>query len=171
VTPRATALVGVGANLGDRRASLAAARDGMGDLEDTRVVACSSVYESTAVGAPGPNFFNAVVVLDTGLSAGELLTALHGIEAAMGRARRERWGPRVIDLDLLAWIPTGERASIASTGDVELPHPRMTARDFVLVPLHEVWPQLELDGLGVAEHIARLAPGARSIVVRHDGAL
>lgn len=171
MTARGTAIVGIGANLGDRRASLAAARDRMGELEDTRVVASSSIYESTAVGAPGPNFLNAVIVLDTGLSPRELLTALHGIEAAMGRVRRERWGPRVIDLDLLAWVAAGERASVTSTGGVDLPHPRMAARDFVLVPLQEVWPQLEIDGLGVAEHLARLPADARSIVARHDGGL
>lgn len=171
MTSRGTAIVGIGANLGDRRASLRAARERMGGLEDTRVVSSSSVYECTAVGAPGPDFLNAVVVLDTGLAPRELLTALHGIEASMGRVRRERWGPRVIDLDLLAWVPMGERTSIASSGDVELPHPRMTARDFVLVPLQEVWPQLELDGLAVAEHAARLPAGARSVVARHDDPL
>lgn len=89
----------------------------------------------------------------------------------MGRVRRERWGPRVIDLDLLAWVAAGERASVTSTGSVDLPHPRMAARDFVLVPLQEVWPQLELDGLGVAEHLARLPADARRIVARHDGGL
>jgi 2-amino-4-hydroxy-6-hydroxymethyldihydropteridine diphosphokinase len=171
VTPPATALVGIGANLGDRVASIRAALAGLGRLDHTGIAACSSIYESTAVGAPGPNFLNAVAVLDTGLGARALLSGLHQIEVGMGRVRRQRWGPRVIDLDLLAWIRPGETASITSGGELELPHPRMTARDFVLVPLREIWPQLEIDGRPVAEHLDRLPATARSVVGRFDQGL
>lgn len=173
MTGRATALVGLGANLGDPLASLreAVARLRGGAVDDTTVIGCSSVYESRAIGAPGPNYRNAAVALDTSRSPAEVLAGLHAIEHAMGRIRRERWESRVIDLDLLAWIPAGENTSVDMNGAVELPHPRLVARDFVLVPLMDLWPGLVVGGRPIAEHLAALSPGGLTIVGRGDDAV
>ena len=173
MTCRATALVGLGANLGDLLANLRAAVAQLraGVVRDTTVVGCSAVHESEAMGAPGPNFFNAVVALDTSLAPPALLAGLHAIEHALGRVRRERWEPRVIDLDLLAWITIGEVESVRCSGELELPHPRIVDRDFVLIPLLELRPGLILEGRSIAAHLQALPPKQRTVVRRVDAVL
>lgn len=127
------AVIGLGSNLGDRRGYLvlAAARiRGFGEIVRT-----SAIYETDPVGAPQPQFLNAALRLETKLSPAELLRELLGVEQSLGRVRRERWGPRVIDLDIL-WC---RGVSVASE-QLVVPHVELRARPFALVPLLDVAP-------------------------------
>lgn len=125
--------VGLGSNLGDRSAALAEARERMG-LAGVHVVRESTVIETEPVGyADQGNFLNQVVEVETTLPPRELLDTLLGIEAAMGRVRNIKNGPRNIDLDVLVYNDT----QINETG-LELPHPRMLERSFVVEPLREL---------------------------------
>lgn len=125
--------LGLGSNLGDRLANLWRAADLLAGVEGLRLVASSRVYETAPVGPPQPEYLNAVLALDCSLSARKLLEACLGVERAMGRVHRERWGPRVIDVDVLAF----DRQNIDEP-DLRVPHPRMHERGFVLVPLLEL---------------------------------
>ncbi|HEY1960468.1 MAG TPA: 2-amino-4-hydroxy-6-hydroxymethyldihydropteridine diphosphokinase [Polyangiaceae bacterium] len=127
------AVVGLGANLGDRVGALRAAEARVGELGVVR--ARSRVYETDPVDAPPPNYLNAAVALETELAPEDLMRALLAIEASMGRVRAEKNGPRTIDLDVL-WIEGVALASEVLT----VPHPRLTERAFALVPLLEVAP-------------------------------
>jgi len=141
-----TAAIGLGSNLGDRLGHLAAAVAAIGTSVGM-VARLSSVYETAPVGGPDQDdYLNAVAVVDTELDPDQTLDRLLAIERQMGRERRERWGPRIIDLDLLLY---GE-ATIDRPG-LTIPHPRMTGRRFVLEPLAEVWPHPILpDGTAIA---------------------
>lgn len=127
------ALLGLGSNLGNRRAHL---REAVEALDD--VTAVSSVYETEPVGGPeqGP-YLNLVVAVDTDLRPHELLGLCHRLETAAGRVRGERWGARTLDVDIL-WIDGVQLADEALT----VPHPRMRRRRFVMAPLREVAPDL-----------------------------
>ncbi|MBU1360382.1 MAG: 2-amino-4-hydroxy-6-hydroxymethyldihydropteridine diphosphokinase [Gammaproteobacteria bacterium] len=129
------AFVAIGANLGDARAAVAGAMTALNGLPHTRVTARSSLYRSAPVDASGPDFVNAVVEIDTALAPERLLAELHRLEADAGRTRPARNAPRTLDLDLLAV----DGVSVESTS-LTLPHPRMTERAFVLVPLAEIAP-------------------------------
>jgi 2-amino-4-hydroxy-6-hydroxymethyldihydropteridine diphosphokinase len=131
----ARAVVGLGANLGDRRASLALARGRVAAIPGTRVVASSRLYETAPVGPPQPDYLNAAILVECTESLEALMDALLAVEAELGRVRAERFGPRTIDLDLL-WSP----GRIVSAPRLELPHPRLHERAFALVPLLEVAP-------------------------------
>lgn len=135
--------VGLGANLGDARAALAAALQALAALPDTRCVACSSLYRSAPVDAAGPDYLNAVCELRTALEPLPLLHALLRIEADRGRERPYHHAPRTLDLDLLLF---GARR-LDST-ELSLPHPRMHQRAFVLQPLAEIAPDIEIPGHG-----------------------
>ncbi|HET7525141.1 MAG TPA: 2-amino-4-hydroxy-6-hydroxymethyldihydropteridine diphosphokinase [Burkholderiaceae bacterium] len=137
------AFVGVGANLGDARAQVSSGIAALRGLPSTRLLACSSLYASVPVDAPGPDYVNAVVELATTLPANELLRALHAIEAQHGRLRSVTNAPRKLDLDLLLY---GEQRSDEPA--LRLPHPRLHLRAFVLKPLLEIAPQLQVAGLG-----------------------
>lgn len=134
---RHTAYVGLGANLGDARATLQAAFDALAGLPATRLLARSSLYASAPVHAAGPDFTNAVAALDTALPPHELLARLQGIERAAGRERPYRNAPRTLDLDLLLY--GGQRVD---SPVLTVPHPRLLERAFVLVPLAEIAPAL-----------------------------
>jgi len=126
------AYVGIGANLGDRIATVERAIAALGGTGD--VVARSSLYRTQPWGRRDqPPFVNAVAIVETRLTPRALLAALQTIEAALGRVAGERWGPRVIDLDLLLY----DDARVDEAG-LQLPHPRFRERAFVLVPLAEV---------------------------------
>lgn len=127
--------VGLGANLGDPERTLAAALEDLGRLEDVAVLGCSSLYAAAAVGPPQPEFRNAVARLSTGRPPGSLLTALLDIERAHGRVRAERWGPRLLDLDILLW---GDR--VVDVPGLHIPHPELHRRRFALEPLAELDP-------------------------------
>ena len=137
------AFVGVGANLGDARAQVLAGIAALRELRGTRVVACSSLYASAPLDAAGPDYVNAVVELGTTLPADALLRALHAIEAHHGRERSTPNAPRTLDLDLLVY---GEQRS--DDPGLRLPHPRLHLRAFVLKPLLEIAPAIEVPGLG-----------------------
>ena len=130
------AYVALGANLGDARAVVRQAMEALDGLPRTRVTAFSSLYRSAPVDAAGPDFFNAVAALDTALSPGELLAALHRLEDDAGRERPFRNAPRTLDLDLLR-----HGDSVMQTPALTLPHPRMLQRAFVLRPLAEIAPE------------------------------
>jgi 2-amino-4-hydroxy-6-hydroxymethyldihydropteridine diphosphokinase len=145
--------VGLGANLGDARATLEAALREIAQLQRTRLLAHSSLYRTAPVDAGGPEFVNAVVELETTLAPGELLDALHAIERAHGRERPFRNAPRTLDLDVLLYadrVIAGEHLLV--------PHPRLHERAFVLVPLAQIAPDVTVPGRGrVADLLAAVA--------------
>jgi 2-amino-4-hydroxy-6-hydroxymethyldihydropteridine diphosphokinase len=146
------AFVGVGANLGDARAQVTRGIAALRDLPATRLVLSSSLYASAPVDAPGPDYVNAVVALDTTLDAGPLLRELQRIEALHGRVRSAANAPRTLDLDLLLY---GTQRS--DDPALTLPHPRLHRRAFVLVPLLEIAPQLRVERLGeLAQWLPRI---------------
>lgn len=131
------ATVGLGANLGNPQAALAGAMASIAALEGVRLVAQSALYRSAPIDSSGPDYVNAVVQLQTNLSAPELLAQLQTIELGAGRERPYRNAPRTLDLDILLF---GD-ASIQSKS-LTVPHPRMWQRAFVLLPLAEIAPAL-----------------------------
>lgn len=138
------AYVGLGSNLGDREATISAAVEAL-----PGVVAVSTLRETDPVGVTEqPAFLNGAVVLETDFSARELLELLLAVERSLGRERRERWGPRTIDLDLLLY---GDEA-IDEPG-LTVPHPRLHERRFVLEPLVELAPGLVVPGRGPVERL------------------
>lgn len=128
-----TFVIGLGANLGERGATLKLAVLAL-QAEGT-ITAVSHLYESAAVGPAQPDFLNAAVRLDTSLAPGRLLARLLVVEREHGRERRERWGPRTLDLDLLYSPDLSLREP-----DLTLPHPELTRRAFALAPLLDVAP-------------------------------
>lgn len=130
-----TAYVALGANLGDAAGTVTAAMDAIGALPHTRLTHRSSLYRSAPVAASGPDFINAVVEVSTHLSAPNLMDALQKIERNAGRERPYPNAPRTLDLDLLLY----GQAHITSP-QLTVPHPRMTQRAFVLLPLAEIAP-------------------------------
>jgi len=129
--------VALGANLGDPRGTLARARRWLAALPETRLEAASRLHATAPLGPPQPTYLNAVVRLATTLPPRALLVALHRMEAAAGRVRGVRWGPRTLDLDLLLYA---DRVSCDAA--LTLPHPRLHERRFVLAPLCELDPDL-----------------------------
>lgn len=141
------AYVGLGGNVGDVAAALQAAFDALDALPGTQLAARSRLYRTPAWGrTTQPDFINAVAAIDTALSPQALLDALLAIERAHGRDRDAedgRWGPRRLDLDLLL-----HGDAVLDQPGLQLPHPRLHERAFVLVPLAEVAPALVVPGLG-----------------------
>ncbi|KIL34977.1 2-amino-4-hydroxy-6-hydroxymethyldihydropteridine pyrophosphokinase [Cohnella kolymensis] len=134
------AYVALGANIGDRAASLTEAVRRIADERGLDLRRMSPIYETAPVGFTNqPSFLNMTVCLGTDLEPLELLHRLLGIEQEMGRIREVRWGPRNIDLDLLLYGQVQ-----METPELTLPHPRMGERAFVLVPLHDIWPAREV---------------------------
>lgn len=158
------AVVALGSNIGDRQANLQGALDALADTPEVYVASVSSVYETAPLNAPegSPDFLNVVVLADTTLSIAMLLDRAQAVEAAFGRERGERFGPRTLDVDL---IVVGDR--ISDTKELTLPHPRAHERAFVLVPWHEIDPQASIIGRG---KIADLLAGmdTSGVVVRPD---
>lgn len=138
--PVRRAYLGLGSNLGDRAAQLQAAVDGLGAIDGIAVVAVSPVYETEPVGGPDqPDYLNAVVAVDTPLSARRLLEVAQRLETEAGRDRatEERWGPRPLDVDVLL---VGDEH--VEEPDLVVPHPRLYERAFVMVPLSDLDPML-----------------------------
>ncbi|NII11823.1 2-amino-4-hydroxy-6-hydroxymethyldihydropteridine diphosphokinase [Oleiagrimonas sp. C23AA] len=149
--------IGLGSNLGDSVAQVRAALAALDALPQTALVRHSRLYLTPPWGVTEqPAFINAVAELDTRLDAPALLQALLEIERRAGRVRDgERWGPRILDLDLLLHGDGPYRAE-----HLEVPHPRMAERAFVLLPLVEIAPGLELPGIGrISEALDRLDAG------------
>ncbi len=138
------AYIALGANLDDPLAQLSAALDALANLPECRLLRFSSFYRTAPVAAPGqPDYINAVAALETTLGAEVLLEALHTIERAFGRRRDYHNAPRTLDLDLLLY----DDAVIDHPG-IQVPHPRLHLRAFVVVPLAEIAPDLHLPGRG-----------------------
>lgn len=136
----ALVFVGLGSNLGDRRANLLGARRALAMLPETDLIDNALIYETRPQGGPaGQNdFFNSASVLETKLEPPAMLRHLQDVERSLGRRREEeavRWGPRVIDLDILLW---GDQ--VIEEADLVVPHPRMCERAFALAPLVDLAP-------------------------------
>ena len=145
-------VIALGANLGDRLATLRQAVADIAALPGTEVAVASPVYQTAAVGGPAqPDYLNAVLIVRTGLTPAELLAALHGIEAAHGRVRDVRWGPRTLDLDIVVY-----QGQTSDDPELTLPHPRARERAFVLAPWHDIDP----DALLGTEPVATLLGAA-----------
>ncbi|MGZ4132723.1 MAG: 2-amino-4-hydroxy-6-hydroxymethyldihydropteridine diphosphokinase [Actinomycetota bacterium] len=143
-----TVTLALGANLGDRLAALQRAVEVL-DAEGVHATACSRVWETAAVGGPEgqPAFLNAVVRAETSLDPDGLLEAAHAAERALGRVRDVRWGPRTLDVDVLLYD-----GLVRDDPALTIPHPRMTERAFVLLPLLDVDPDPVLpDGRRVVD--------------------
>lgn len=159
------AVIALGSNLGNRLENLQGAVDALEDTPGVRVKAVSPVYETEPWGVePGsqPSYFNAVVVLKTTLPPSSLLERAHAVEEAFHRVRDERWGPRTLDVDIVAY------ASVVSDDPrLTLPHPRAHERAFVLAPWHDVDPEAQLPGRGpVADLLGAL--GREGVAPRAD---
>jgi 2-amino-4-hydroxy-6-hydroxymethyldihydropteridine diphosphokinase len=151
---RERAFVGLGANLGDRLATITAATERLDSLPGVELVAVSRLRETDPVGVVDqPRFLNGACSVDTSLEPRPLLDALLAIEASLGRVRNgTRWGPRAIDLDLLLF---GERR--VDEPGLTIPHPRLHERGFVLEPLLDLEPDLTLpDGRRVKDLLSAL---------------
>ncbi|HEX2053833.1 MAG TPA: 2-amino-4-hydroxy-6-hydroxymethyldihydropteridine diphosphokinase [Actinomycetota bacterium] len=133
-----TAFVGLGSNVGDRLKHLKSAVEAL-RARGLEVRAASSVYETDPVGPPQPDYLNAAVAVRTDLDPVDFVAALKDVEAEIGRQQTERWGPRVIDLDLLLY---GDR--IVAEPPITVPHPELTNRAFALVPVLEIDEDVEL---------------------------
>lgn len=160
--------VGLGANLGDRHATLDAAFLDLALLDATKLVARSHLYESPPMGpAAQPDYLNGVAGLLTRRSPGALLIALQTIETRHGRRRDgTRWGPRTLDLDLLVYADR-----VVSETELTVPHPGIAERAFVLAPLADMAPDLIIPGLGrVVDLLDRVAPGGLRRSARRTGA-
>ena len=146
------AYIGLGGNQGDPRGAFRFAISELEKAPATQVAAVSSLYRTAPWGKTDqPDFLNAVVALTTALAPQELLAVCMEIERKLKRVRKERWGPRPIDLDIL-WH--GGRT--VDLPDLKVPHPRMMERAFVLVPLAEIAPGLDLGPATAAEAARRL---------------
>ena len=144
--------ISIGANLGDRIGALQGAVDALVAAESVRVTGVSAVFETDPVGGPSqPDYLNAVVVGETDLRPHELLDLAHRIEQQWDRTREVRWGARTLDIDI---VMMGE-ASV-SDATLQIPHPRVAERAFVLVPLSDVDPQAMIGGQRVADLVSRL---------------
>ncbi len=157
------AYVGLGSNLGDRAAYLLLGLSALSRLPETRLLRLSPVYETDPVGPPQPPYLNMVAELETALSPKGLLAEMLRVEKALGRERRERWGPRTLDLDLLLY---GDL--VLEEAGLSVPHPRLHERAFVLVPLLDLLPEGRhpLLGQSFAELLASLdASSVRPLVL------
>lgn len=136
--PGTRAFVGLGSNLGDRLEHLKTAVEIL-KAKGVAVMEASSVYETDPVGPPQPDFLNAAVAVQTDLPPAELVAVLKQVEAEIGRQQTEKWGPRVVDLDLLLY----GKDTVAEP-NLTVPHPELTNRAFALVPILEIDDDVEL---------------------------
>jgi 2-amino-4-hydroxy-6-hydroxymethyldihydropteridine diphosphokinase len=145
------AYIGVGSNLESPQEQVRSGIAALGKIPDTRLLLQSSLYRSPPMcGADQPDYINAVATVLTGLDPQELLEQLQRIEDSHGRVRTaERWGPRTLDLDLLAYA-----GLIVESERLTVPHPGIAERNFVLFPWREIAPHFEVPGLST---VARLA--------------
>ena len=144
MTRNARVFIGLGTNVGDRDAMIERALGALSETPSIDVVRRASLYETEPVGpVDQPRFLNTVVEVDTSLDPEPLLSHLKEVERDLGRRPRERWGPREIDLDLLLY---GD--SVIHTSELTVPHPELSRRRFVLVPLVELAPDVRHPRLG-----------------------
>ncbi|GAC1425478.1 MAG: 2-amino-4-hydroxy-6-hydroxymethyldihydropteridine diphosphokinase [Burkholderiaceae bacterium] len=149
-----TAYIGIGANLGDARASVVAAFVALETLPGTRVIARSAMFRTVPLDAEGDDYVNAVAAVETFLSPTSLLAALQSIEDKRGRLRTRRNAPRPLDLDILLYAQ-----EMMHTPTLTLPHPRLTERAFALIPLLQIAPSIVIPGVGLARLLAPSVAG------------
>ena len=142
--------IGLGSNLDNPQLQLTTALAGLDEIPDTTLVKYSSFYRSKPVGPRNqPDFINAVALLNSGLTALQLLGRLQSIEDRHGRTRTgQRWGPRSLDLDMLMY-----GNEIINEPELMVPHPEIRHRNFVLIPLLELAPDVRIPGLGRADEL------------------
>lgn len=143
------AIIALGSNIGDKVANVESARELLcsGPANEVSVVTASRIYKTPPWGITDQDWFvNACMSVKTSLEPHELLHRCLAVEQVMGRRRAEKWGPRLIDLDVLVY-----RGVEIADDELVLPHPHITERAFVLIPMREVAPELELKGRSVAE--------------------
>jgi len=158
------AFIGLGGNLGDPAATMAEALQQLESSERTRVEAVSSLYRTPPWGKTDqPDFLNAVAKVETTHSPQGLLEICLHIERNLKRVRAERWGPRSIDMDVL-WYD-GERIELPG---LTIPHPRMLDRAFVLVPLAEIAPALDLSGISARERASSMEQAGIKVAATGD---
>lgn len=146
-----TAFIGLGSNMGDRYQYLVQAVDLIADAPFIELVNTSSVYETDPVGYEDQDqFLNMVIEIKTDLSAEQLLANCMRIEQELGRKREIKWGPRTIDLDILLYNQEN-----IETEELAVPHPRMLERAFVMVPLLEICPDIEIPEKGKSHFLHR----------------
>lgn len=159
------AVLSIGSNLGNRLETLQGSVDALEDTPGLRVKAVSPVYETEPWGVEAgsqPTYFNAVLLVRTTLPPASLMERAHAVEEAFARVRDERWGPRTLDVDIVAY-----QGVVSDDPALTLPHPRAHERAFVLVPWHDVDPAAELPGHGpVADLLARV--GGQDVRQRAD---
>jgi 2-amino-4-hydroxy-6-hydroxymethyldihydropteridine diphosphokinase len=155
-TPHAPAWIALGANLGNARATLQAAIRALALTPGVHLEAVSTIRVTDPLGPTQPRFHNAVVRVGTTLPPAPLLAAMLAIENAFFRRREQHWGPRTLDLDLLLHGPNGQ--TVCALPQLQLPHPQLHLRTFVLQPLLELDPHLAhpLSGLALAESLRAL---------------
>jgi len=145
------AFIGLGSNLEEPREQINTALSSLDDVSEIEVLKTSSFYQSKPLlGMTGPDYLNVVCKIETKLSALDLLSKCQQIENKQHRVREIRWGSRTIDLDILLY---GDE--VISTKDLSVPHPEMIKRNFVLLPLFEIEPELELPGFGKLKELVR----------------
>jgi 2-amino-4-hydroxy-6-hydroxymethyldihydropteridine diphosphokinase len=157
-------VIALGSNLGNRLETLQGAVDALEDTPGVRVKAVSAVFETEGVGGPEgqPSYLNAVLLLKTTLPPRSLLERANAIEDAFGRVREVRWGPRTLDVDIVAYEGVEQ-----DVPELILPHPRAHERGFVLAPWHDADPDAELPGHGkVGELLASV--GEEGVRRRED---
>lgn len=144
---RVTAYIGLGSNLGNPRQQVLSAIEEISQLANVALLQASSLYQTAPIGPPGQqDYINAVISVQCQLSAEQLLAKLQQIESQHKRQRDVHWGPRTLDLDILLF----GNLQIAGAS-LTIPHPHMQQRRFVLDPLCELAPQLQIPGLGSAK--------------------
>lgn len=143
------AVISLGSNIGDKFSYLQSAVNEINSLGDSEILICSSVYKTKPIGFEDQeDFLNAVLILETDISAEELMQKLQLIELNLGRERTIKWGPRTIDLDLIDY-----EKLVLNTKDLILPHPRAFERCFVLKPWNEIDDNAEIIGQGNVKQI------------------
>ena len=150
--PPFDAAIGLGSNVGDKRANIARAVSLLTSDGDIRLIARSRDYRSAPWGVLEQDWFvNAVITVSTALSARQLLQRCQRVENEMGRVRLRKWGPRLIDVDVLTY-----RDQVIDEPDLKVPHPLIAERGFVVLPLKEIAPSLSIRGQSLDQMLERL---------------
>lgn len=154
------AILGLGSNVGDKPANLAAAIDLLTQSDDIRLVKSSRLYRTEAWGKTDQDWFvNACVSVASKLDPRGLLARCQAVERDLGRVRKEHWGPRVIDVDILVY-----RDVTLNEPDLVLPHPWIAERAFVLAPLNDIDPNLKIKGQRVGDLLAAIDTGSVALL-------
>jgi 2-amino-4-hydroxy-6-hydroxymethyldihydropteridine diphosphokinase len=158
-------IIGIGTNIGDRKQNISEAVEAFDLVPKTKVLRCSSLYETEPVGyAAQDSFYNACIEIESDLAPGEMLGVCLGIEAGFGRVRTIKNGPRILDLDVIL----AENETI-STPNLTVPHPRFRERRFVLIPLLELFPDGTAYGHNLSKSLLKIkGQGIKTVGAIHE---